>query len=117
MYKFLQFLLSEWDDIAYSYLVGEDGGVYEGRGADVRSATAHGWNDESFGIAFIGNFTERRPSAQAMQAMCLLLDWLVEQGAQAKMIAFISYCANIWNMFQIEVFGKNIPCIAHDRIF
>ena len=72
--------VSDWDDIAYNYLVAEDGIAYEGRGYKYVSATAYGWNQKSIGVAFVGDYLKRRPPEQSIAAMTLLLDHLVEQG-------------------------------------
>lgn len=39
-----------------SFLVGEDGGVYEGVGWNIRGGHSNGYNDIALGIAFMGNF-------------------------------------------------------------
>ncbi|XP_065277171.1 peptidoglycan-recognition protein SC2-like [Emys orbicularis] len=46
-----------WTDIAYNFLIGEDGNVYEGRGWSTVGAHASGWNDRSLGLAFLGTFS------------------------------------------------------------
>jgi hypothetical protein len=43
-----------FSDIAYNFLVGGDGKIYEGRGWDAEGAFARGFNKKSLGIAFIG---------------------------------------------------------------
>lgn len=41
----------------HSFLIGEDGLVYEGRGWDTQGAHAGGgWNSKSIGISFMGNY-------------------------------------------------------------
>jgi N-acetylmuramoyl-L-alanine amidase len=45
-----------YSDIAYNFLVGGDGQVYEGRGWDIQDALAKNVNDISLGIAFIGMY-------------------------------------------------------------
>lgn len=39
-----------------SFLVGQDGGVYEGVGWHIQGSHTYGYNDIALGIAFIGNF-------------------------------------------------------------
>lgn len=39
-----------------SFLVGQDGGVYEGVGWTIQGSHTYGYNDIALGIAFIGNF-------------------------------------------------------------
>lgn len=41
---------------APSFLVGQDGGVYEGVGWKIQGSHTYGYNDIALGIAFIGNF-------------------------------------------------------------
>ncbi|CAM5172805.1 unnamed protein product, partial [Eretmochelys imbricata] len=43
-----------WSDIAYNFLIGEDGRVYEGRGW---STVGENWNRISLGFSFLGNFS------------------------------------------------------------
>lgn len=49
--NFLLFLLPN-----LSFLVGQDGGVYEGVGWHTQGSHTYGYNDIGLGIAFIGNF-------------------------------------------------------------
>lgn len=41
---------------AYSFLIGDDGRVYEGAGWHTLGAHTYGYNRNGLGIAFIGNF-------------------------------------------------------------
>uniref|UniRef100_A0A0K8U1N8 Peptidoglycan-recognition protein LB n=1 Tax=Bactrocera latifrons TaxID=174628 RepID=A0A0K8U1N8_BACLA len=45
-----------WPDIGYSFAVGGDGNVYEGRGYEVVGAHAPNYNSRSIGLLLIGNF-------------------------------------------------------------
>jgi N-acetylmuramoyl-L-alanine amidase len=38
-----------WSDIAYSFLVGEDGNIYEGRGFDIVGSHTSGYNSVALG--------------------------------------------------------------------
>ncbi len=42
-----------------SFLVGNDGNVYEGRGFNVQGAHTSGFNAVSYGTCFIGDFTSQ----------------------------------------------------------
>lgn len=42
--------------ISFSFLIGNDGIVYEGTGWGLRGAHTYGYNAIGTGIAFIGNF-------------------------------------------------------------
>lgn len=61
-------------DIAYNFLLGGDGSVYVGRGWDAEGAHAHGWNDKSIGLSFIGTFTDVSPVEPQLQAALKLLE-------------------------------------------
>lgn len=67
---------ASYDDIAYNYLVGNDGNVYEGRGCKYQGAIARGVNAGSINIAFMGVFNKDLPSQAALDAAKLLLDKL-----------------------------------------
>ncbi|XP_015265125.1 PREDICTED: peptidoglycan recognition protein 3-like [Gekko japonicus] len=69
-----------WCDIAYSFLIGEDGYVYEGRGWRAEGAHTLGYNDLSLGVAFIGLFTDRSPNEAAWKALKCWLDFSVKIG-------------------------------------
>jgi hypothetical protein len=69
----------EWWDIAYNFLIGPDGTIYEGRhgGVDqpVRGAHTRGLNSYSMGIAYLGTYTDVAPSSAARQALVDLIAW------------------------------------------
>lgn len=49
--------LNQAHDHPHSFLIGEDGLVYEGRGWDTEGAhTGSTWNPMSIGISFMGNY-------------------------------------------------------------
>ncbi|XP_069674053.1 peptidoglycan-recognition protein SD-like isoform X2 [Periplaneta americana] len=48
-------------DIAFNFMVGGDGKVYEGRGWSVQGEFAEHFDDKSLGIALIGTFDETAP--------------------------------------------------------
>ncbi|XP_065341679.1 peptidoglycan-recognition protein SC2-like [Cloeon dipterum] len=62
-----------WDDIGYSFLIGEDGNIYEGRGWDRIGAHAIKYNTNSIGVCFVGDFTDRLPEDVALQAFYKLV--------------------------------------------
>ncbi|XP_061079083.1 peptidoglycan recognition protein 6 [Conger conger] len=55
-----------WDDIGYSFVVGSDGYVYEGRGWQWRGAHTKGHNSLGYGVSFIGDYTASLPSAHTL---------------------------------------------------
>jgi N-acetylmuramoyl-L-alanine amidase len=70
----------KYDDIAYSFLVGGDGNVYEGRGWDTRGAFGYHYNNISIGVAFIGTFSSVAPNARQIHAGQQLIAKGVELG-------------------------------------
>ncbi|XP_049860300.1 peptidoglycan-recognition protein SC2-like [Schistocerca gregaria] len=72
-YQDLHMDTNGWDDIGYSFVVGEDGNAYEGRGWDAKGAHAPGYNQQSIGICIIGEFSERLPNDAALQALQQLM--------------------------------------------
>ena len=69
-----------WNDIGYSFLVGGDGSVYKGRGWDIESAFAYGYNRRAIDIGFIGTFTSEVPTPKQLQAGQQLIDEGLKQG-------------------------------------
>ena len=47
-----------WDDIGYSFLIGGDGSVWEGRGYNVAGAHTEECNMVGYGVAFLGTCTK-----------------------------------------------------------
>jgi uncharacterized protein with LGFP repeats len=66
-------------DIAYNFLVDQYGQIFEGRvgGIDKAVVAAHtgGFNTNSTGAAFIGDFSSQQPPVAAWNAMVSLLAW------------------------------------------
>ncbi|XP_012883736.1 PREDICTED: N-acetylmuramoyl-L-alanine amidase [Dipodomys ordii] len=58
-----------WDDVGYSFVVGSDGYVYEGRGWHWVGAHTRGYNFRGFGVAFIGDYTASLPTAAALRTV------------------------------------------------
>ncbi|XP_061176913.1 uncharacterized protein LOC133185612 [Saccostrea echinata] len=62
-----------WEDIAYSFLIGGDGQVYEGRGWDRVGAHTYRYNYVSLAAAFIGTFNDTMPPTPAVASVRKLL--------------------------------------------
>ncbi|KAG8225495.1 hypothetical protein J437_LFUL014141, partial [Ladona fulva] len=67
-------------DISYSFLIGGDGRIYEGVGWHKTGSHTRGYNSNSLGIAFIGNFEDVHPSDAMMTDLRNLLACAVQQG-------------------------------------
>lgn len=63
-----------WNDIAYNYLIGEDGRVYEGRGWNSVGSHTLGWNDVSIAFSVMGNYTDHVPNDAAIAQIFGLMD-------------------------------------------
>lgn len=59
-----------WGDIGYNFLIDKYGNVWQGRagGDDVIAGHAFGWNEGTFGVALLGDFTKVAPTPAALQA-------------------------------------------------
>ncbi|GFY48903.1 peptidoglycan-recognition protein 1 [Trichonephila inaurata madagascariensis] len=62
-----------WGDIGYNFVIGGDGRVYEGVGWSRQGVHTLGWNTKSYGIAFIGDYSQMRPSAKQLKAARYLM--------------------------------------------
>ncbi|HEX6701752.1 MAG TPA: N-acetylmuramoyl-L-alanine amidase [Gaiellaceae bacterium] len=71
-----------WNDIGYNFLVDKYGQVFEGRYGGMQRAVigahAQGFNTGSVGVALIGNYGSRAPSAAAQKALANLLAWRLD---------------------------------------
>ncbi|CAG9761211.1 unnamed protein product [Ceutorhynchus assimilis] len=74
----------EYDDIGYNFIIGGDGNVYEGVGWHKIGAHARGFNSKSIGIAFIGDYSDNRPSEKMLKALKNLLACGLELGELHK---------------------------------
>jgi len=70
----------KWDDIGYSFLIGEDGRVYEGRGWGVVGAHTLHYNAVAYGFCVMGNFMEKIPNKKAQKAVKAIIKCGVQQG-------------------------------------
>jgi hypothetical protein len=71
-----------WNDIGYNFLIDRYGTVYEGRGGgidrNVIGAHAEGFNTGSVGVALVGTYSSRGPTAVQRQALVDLLAWRLD---------------------------------------
>ncbi len=67
-----------WADFAYSFAIGMDGTVYEGRGKGVQGAHTLGFNKVSYGILFLIGTDEELTTA-AIDSSLLLLQHLEQE--------------------------------------
>src|SRR5215210_1370489 len=71
-----------WDDIGYNFLVDRFGQVFEGRYGGIErnvvGAHAEGFNTGSVGIALLGSYGSRAPSAAERSALTRLIAWRLD---------------------------------------
>ncbi|MFJ8229276.1 N-acetylmuramoyl-L-alanine amidase [Streptomyces sp. NPDC094448] len=74
---------TKWKDIGYHFLVDKCGTIYEGRkgGVDrpVVGAHAYGFNNETSGIALLGNFMDVAPTQAALNSAARVAAWKLGQ--------------------------------------
>lgn len=68
-----------WADVGYHFLIGKQGGIYEGRPVEVRGTHVEGYNTGSLGVCFLGNFQVDAVNPAQFDAAQRLLRWLVAQ--------------------------------------
>ncbi|XP_017018252.1 peptidoglycan-recognition protein LE [Drosophila kikkawai] len=81
-----------WNDIAYNFLIGCDGNIYEGRGWHTVGAHTLGYNKLSLGISFIGCFMRELPTADALNMCRNLLARGVQEGHIASDYRLVCHC-------------------------
>ncbi|KAJ8313923.1 hypothetical protein KUTeg_008484 [Tegillarca granosa] len=69
-----------WSDIGYSFVVGEDGNIYEARGWDEIGAHTYNYNYNGLGICIIGDFTSHIPNDAALYAVKQLIQYGLDNG-------------------------------------
>ncbi|CAJ1053631.1 N-acetylmuramoyl-L-alanine amidase-like isoform X1 [Xyrichtys novacula] len=58
-----------WSDIGYSFVVGSDGYIYEGKGWNLIGTHTRRRNSVGYGVSVIGNYTSTLPSRHAMDLL------------------------------------------------
>lgn len=72
--------VSGWDDIAYNFLIGEDGNAYEGRAWDRIGSHTLGWNNVAIAFSFMGDYSHKLPSDAAVCTLQTMIKWGVALG-------------------------------------
>ncbi|KAM6217168.1 peptidoglycan recognition protein 4-like [Rhynchocyon petersi] len=69
-----------WCDVAYNFLVGDDGRWYEGVGWNIQGWHTQGYSNISLGFAFFGSKEGHSPNPAALSAMEGLIAYAVQKG-------------------------------------
>lgn len=72
-----------WFDVAYSYLIGQDGTVYEGRGSGVQQGATNQVNDRFYAVCFIGNYGGSCTCANPQIDVSGITDVLTEEAKES----------------------------------
>ncbi|WAR03728.1 PGRP1-like protein [Mya arenaria] len=83
---------TRWSDIAYNFVVGEDGRVYQGRSWDRVGAHTLGWNKVAISICFLGDYTDKLPPDCALEAAQELIKYGVSEGKLAPNYNLYGHC-------------------------
>lgn len=72
-----------WNDVAYNFLIDEEGGVWEGRTGSLDGPVAGDATGGNQGftqlVCLIGNFDARQPSSAALGSLVQVLAWLADR--------------------------------------
>ncbi|XP_069500702.1 peptidoglycan-recognition protein LE-like isoform X2 [Ambystoma mexicanum] len=63
-----------------NFLISEDGNLYEGRGWDTEGAHTLHYNKDSYGVCFLGSFTDETPRSAALQKVEILIRTGISRG-------------------------------------
>lgn len=80
-----------WNDIGYSFGIGGDGRIYEGRGFNVVGAHAPRYNDKSVGICMIGDWRYDLPPGNMIAAVQNLIEFGVKNNIIAANYTLIGH--------------------------
>jgi hypothetical protein len=91
-YYLLHTEVNGWDDIGYNYLIASDGSIFAGRDPqglagvqqdNVRGAHFCSKNEYTMGVCIIGDYTQVQPPFPAVNSLCRLLAWKMQQDGMA----------------------------------
>ena len=66
-----------WDDIGYNWLIDPTGKIYKGRASGLKGSHFSCMNDNTVGIALIGNYENEEPNPVMIESLQALLTWEV----------------------------------------
>lgn len=81
-----------WNDIGPNFLVGGNGYVFEGRGANVLGVMVKSWNRIGISIMFLGNYVISHPTQEQFDNVNVLLKELVRVGALSPDYTLFGHC-------------------------
>ncbi len=102
-----------WADVAYHFLIGKSGVIYEGRDMHVRGAHVAGYNTGSLGICFLGNYmVDRLTEAQLVSANALIA-WLNERVQPTHLASHVAFnsttvCPGVFIVEMLEMLAQPV---------
>lgn len=81
-----------WDDIGPNYLVGGNGLIFEGRGANVLGAMVLKWNSKGISIMFLGDYRTDESDPLQFEHINILLKRLEELKVLAPDYVVAGHC-------------------------
>ncbi|XP_046505975.1 peptidoglycan recognition protein 4 isoform X3 [Equus asinus] len=106
---------NSWCDVAYNFLVGDDGRVYEGIGWDIQGMHTQGYNNISLGFAFFGTkeacpYIVPRSDWEARETHC------PKMNLPAKYVIIIHTSGRVCNMSdECRLLVQDIQSLLMDR--
>lgn len=104
-----------WLDIAYSFLIANDGTIYEGRGWGVAGGHTENYNSKSHAFCLLGNFQKRAPTPAQENSFVALAQEGIRRGMIAKPLRLLGHrdVATTGTVCPgIHAYGR-IPNLAH----
>lgn len=89
-----------WSGIGYHFVVQKDGTIYEGRPLNTLGAHCIGFNSNSIGVCFEGNFNSEKPTDKQIYSGRELLSYLQGKYSTAKIVGHR-------DLYSTECPGKN----------
>lgn len=75
-----------WAGIGYHYFISKAGEIYEGRPLDTVGAHTYGYNSNSVGVCFEGDFNKEEMGEKQLNAGVMLLCWLKQAYPEATIV-------------------------------
>lgn len=85
--------LRRYDDIGPNFLVGGNGLVFEGRGANIQGVLVRNWNSKIISIMFLGDYQNTNyPDDRQIEHVKVLLDVLVKANVLKGDYVLLGHC-------------------------
>jgi N-acetylmuramoyl-L-alanine amidase CwlA len=112
-----QHLSQGWTGIGYHFYVRKDGSIYRGRPVETVGAHCQGWNNQSVGICFEGDFEKEQMSAAQVKAGQAIVAYLKDLYPHAKVTRHkdLDSTACPGKNFRFDEMQKETPIMTVDE--